>query len=67
MMYSLLLFFVLIGLALSCKCMTGTKLNEDFAKTPIIFTGRVTNKVLPPTSFDAIEYTMEVEEAFKVI
>jgi hypothetical protein len=66
-MYSLLLFFVLIGLALSCKCTTGSELNEDFAKTPIIFIGRVTNKVLPPISFGPIEYTMEVEEAFKVI
>jgi len=67
MMYALLLFFVLIELAVSCKCMTGSKLSEDFAKTPKIFIGRVINKVLPPTTFGTIEYTMEVEEAFKVI
>jgi len=40
---------------------------EDFARTPIIFIGRVINKASPSGSFGSVEYTMEVEEAFKVL
>jgi len=47
--------------------MTESTLSEDFAKTPIIFIGRVINKIPSSTPFGKIEYTMEVEEAFKVI
>ena len=47
-------------------------LNEDFARTPTIFIGRVISRVPSSlddveSSFGNIEYTMEVEEAFKVI
>jgi hypothetical protein len=67
MMYSVLLLFILIGSTFSCKCARPPTLSEDFAKTPIIFIGNVINKIPPADSLGNIEYTMEVEEAFKVI
>jgi hypothetical protein len=50
----------------------GSTLSKDFAETPIIFIGRLISKVpLSTVSIDFstydLEYTMEVEETFKVI
>ncbi|CAF0880520.1 unnamed protein product [Adineta steineri] len=65
MMYSFLLFTVLIGSTISCKCVMHPALSEDFQKTPTIFMGSVVSKSQSPTLIDAVEYTMKVEEAYK--
>jgi hypothetical protein len=66
MMFLMLLSFLIIGSTISCKCRKDSTLSEDFAKTPMIFIGRVINKV-PPILFGNVKYTMKVEEAFKVV
>jgi hypothetical protein len=66
MMFLMLLSFLIIGSTISCKCRKDSTLSEDFAKTPMIFIGRVINKV-PPILFGNVKYTMNVEEAFKVV
>jgi hypothetical protein len=53
----------------SCSCLWMEKpitLSEAFAETPTIFIGRIINKVHPAKFDDEVEYTMKVEEVFKV-
>ncbi|CAF2624426.1 unnamed protein product [Rotaria sp. Silwood2] len=40
-------------------------LKDDFARTPIIFIGRVIYKIPPTLPYNSYEFTVEVEEAFK--
>lgn len=66
MVFNFLLFFLLFGSTLSCSCVLPSTLKEDFDRTSIIFIGRVIKKVPPISSFQPFEYTVQVEEAFKV-
>ncbi|CAF0945778.1 unnamed protein product [Rotaria sp. Silwood1] len=65
MMFSWLLFSLLIGSTICCSCIQRPTLKDDFARTPIIFIGRVIDKIPPPLPYNRYEFTVEVEEALK--